>query len=225
MPWDPSAGPSEWDLLAREFLALARPADGGQPSGDAVRQLLLGSPLFVAFVRRHARAALARASAADELLDDVQQEALSDLADQLRRQPDLHVDRSLAEHTFYSWIETIVHRRCGVIVARFVRLAAWNSQLVGEIAERPRRRTDVRIDVSQAIEKLDDPERSVLLLFHGGHSVREIAQRLHMPYDRAYAAKRRGLAQLRDSLAVYRPEGAPRVATPHSRSCRRADGG
>ena len=215
-PGDPSAGPTEWDLLARDFLALVRPADGSQPSSDDVRQLLLGSPLFVAFVRRHARGALARASAADELLDDVQQEALADLAEQLDRQPDLHVDPSMAEHTFYSWIETIVHRRCGVIVARFVKLAALNSQLFGDVAEHPRRRTDLRIDVSQAIEKLDEPERSVLLLFHGGHSVRDIAQRLHMPYDRAYAAKRRGWR----SFATAWPCTAPRALRAASRLIR-----
>lgn len=186
------------DLKARFQQALSAP--GNEPAGSwiAIWRLFVGHPWYASELRRLARQALRDRSAPPEWLGDVEHDAMLLLARSLRHARDLHMDRAKAEDHFPGWIATIIRRDCLQAVRRLRALYGRTVPLQDHDMSLDRQKIiEVQIDVSLAIEKLDEPERTVLLLHRKGMTTREIAGRLGLDDGKAYRILRRGMTQLR----------------------------
>lgn len=133
--------------------------------------------------------------------DDVQQDAVLLLARSLRRRADLGVDLNQVQGCFAGWMATIISRDCREAVRQmrrhYVREQASPDIDPLGIQQLP---LDAKIDVSVAIQKLDDPERTILTLWAEGFSVADVAKRLGLSYQRTHYLWRRSTRQLRAFL-------------------------
>ncbi|HEX7449074.1 MAG TPA: sigma-70 family RNA polymerase sigma factor [Pirellulales bacterium] len=160
---------------------------------------------FQAEVELCAAQAVRRGGAPSEDAADVASGAKLIIADELRVSPDLRVDVDRAEANFTGWMGTIIRHACSKALAR-LRPSPPASPLLGiETAGDESAARDLRIDVLAAIDKLREPERSIMLLRLDGRSLIEAAFVLGIPHKRADYAYQRGLRQLERALRDYRP--------------------
>jgi RNA polymerase sigma factor (sigma-70 family) len=193
---------SQWTDLMRRFLeALA--ADSPEERGRwlSIWHLFIEHPWYQATLRTCAARVLREQELPAAWSDDLEQEAMLLLAGHLRRNADLHVNRALVEEHFPGWMGTIITRDCRQALRKLRRLYCRTEPLEPEDhAVDPRWSIDARIDFSLAADKLDDPERTVLLLYAKGHSVQEIAEALGLSYWAASRTLKRGLKALKKAL-------------------------
>jgi DNA-directed RNA polymerase specialized sigma24 family protein len=133
--------------------------------------------------------------------EEIRQEAMGVLARQFEAAPDLHVDLRLAERRFAPWMRRIIWRSCQEALRRLRRLYTSAADLLG--AEPPdfrARLPERRVELTLAIDRLAEPERSVVALAARGCNLREIAWRLRMDYAATCQAWHRGARRLRSWL-------------------------
>ncbi|HJT36571.1 MAG TPA: sigma-70 family RNA polymerase sigma factor [Pirellulales bacterium] len=165
----------------------------------------MSDPWFAAEVAACARRAVRHVHAPQDLADDVAAECLLILAEELRVSPDLCVDVERAERDFAAWMGTIIRHACSKALAR-LRPSPCPAPLLGvettgdRLADRDR-----QIDLLAAIDRLNEPERSIMHLRLAGRSLTEAAYLLGLSRKRADAAYQRGLRQLERALRAYRP--------------------
>lgn len=165
--------------------------------------LFLKHPWYQTILLAHARRILRQQQLPISWHEDVQQDAILLLARSLRRRADLGIDMQQVHQHFAGWMATIIARDCQEAIRQMRRHYVREQTLPDTdplgLGQLP---LDVKIDVSVAIQKLPDPERTVLTLWSEGLSVADIAQRLGLSYHRTHYLWRRATRQLRAVLGT-----------------------
>jgi DNA-directed RNA polymerase specialized sigma24 family protein len=126
------------------------------------------------------------------------------LARQFEAASDLHVDVRLAEQSFAPWMRRIILRTCQEALRRLRRLYASATDLPqAELLDAHSRPPERRLELTLVIDRLAEPERSILVLAARGCNLREIAWRLRMDYGDTcqawHSAAKRVRSWLRES--------------------------
>lgn len=164
-------------------------------------RLFIRHPWYLATLQTQARRILRRQHLPISWCEDVQQDAILLLARSLRHRADLGIDMQQVHQRFAGWMGTIIVRDCQEAI-RLMRRQFVREKTIPEadplgLSLLP---LDAKIDVSMAIQKMQDPERTMLTLWSEGLSVADIAQRLKLSYHRAHYLWRRAIGQLRALL-------------------------
>lgn len=194
--------PGSWQDLKREFLLQIDDAPA-QTAGLwlDVWRLLIEHPWYQEQLAACARQEMRRVRAPDEWLDDVKQDAMLLLARRLRLAPDLRIDRRRAREHFPGWMGTIIRRHCQEALRRMRRLHHRTQEILDQdIGREPRLALEAKIDLSMMLDKLAEPERTVVVLSAKNWSLREIADALEFSYWKTRRIHLRGLEQLRKLL-------------------------
>lgn len=200
-----SAPPSSFVSKKVLLLPLARRSAFAEGDWQEIWRRIAADPWFQAEVELCAAQAVRRGGAKREDAADVASGANLIIADELRVSPDLHVDVDRAEPNFTGWMGTIIRHACSKALARMRPFAPASPLLGVETTGDESATRDLRIDVLAAIDKLGEPERSIMLLRLDGRSLIEAAFVLGIPYKRADYACQRGLRHLERALRDYRP--------------------
>ena len=114
-------------------------------------------------------------------------------------------DVERAERDFAAWMGTIIRHACSKALAR-LRPLPCAAPLSGmeTVADLSATR-DRQIDLLAAIDRLGEPERSIIHLRLAGRSITEAAYLLGISRKQADRAYQRGLRQLERALRAYRP--------------------
>jgi RNA polymerase sigma factor (sigma-70 family) len=100
----------------------------------------------------------------------------------------------LQDH-FPGWIGTIISRHCQEALRRLRARASY--QLTNEQAvQESRDDLDMKIDFNMLLQRLSEPARTVVTLYHSGWTITEIALRLKFSYWKACRLLQSGLRTL-----------------------------
>jgi RNA polymerase sigma factor (sigma-70 family) len=124
--------------------------------------------------------------------DDVAHDAMLLLARQLQKRSDLGYDFKRPPHEFASWLRTILFRQCKEAIRSLRRRHGRDLTLELDPAGERTLMIEQQIDVRLAIDKLDEPVRTIMFLTYGGLSIREIADRIELTYDQVRYARTQG---------------------------------
>ena len=167
----------------------------------AVWQLFVGHPWYQHKLNRGAIQAIAESGAPIGWRGDVEHEAALLLCRSLRNAPDLRMNQSEAEEHFPGWIAAIIRHDC---LQAIRRLRVSNDRTIELQQENllAVRQDDIeaRIDLSIAIEKLDSPDKEVLMLRATGMTITEIAATVNLGYSKTYRILQRAITSVKDSL-------------------------
>lgn len=130
---------------------------------------------------------------------------LADLGRRAARSPDLCVDVERAERDFAAWLGTIIRHACSKALRRLRPLPSPAPLLGVETAADLFADRDRQIDLLAAIDRLAEPERTIMHLRLAGRSLTEAAYLLGISRKQADRAYQRGLRQLERALRAYRP--------------------
>lgn len=194
---------SSWqDLRDRYLEALSRPSADRPGRWLEIWRLFIEHPWYQQELQSCARAVLRSGGAPSEWQKDVEHDAMLLLVRKLRKRPDLGIDPVRAQKHFRGWMGTIITRDCRDALRRLRRLYSPSADVPKQQPAADRGpQCEARVELSLAVEQLDDPERAVLLLYANGLTIRRIAAELDLGYWRTYRAFRTGLEQLRRLLA------------------------
>lgn len=132
--------------------------------------------------------------------EEIQQQALFYLAQELRHAPGLHFDWERAEQ-FPAWICTVIFNHCLMAYRDISRRQGKEIHLV-ELPEVPvEDRSEQLLDYSMALERLEEPVRSVMLQLEFGYTIMEASRRLNMKYKLAYRLAQEGVKALQEKFA------------------------
>ena len=110
-----------------------------------------------------------------------------------------------ADREFAAWMGTIIRHACSRALHR-LRPLSNPAPLVGmETATDRSADRNRQIDLLAAIDRLGEPERSIIHLRLAGRSITEAAYLLGISRKQADRAYQRGLRQLERALHAYRP--------------------
>jgi RNA polymerase sigma factor (sigma-70 family) len=133
-------------------------------------------------------------------VDDVAHDAMLILVRQLQKRTDLGYDRHRPAREFANWIRTIMFRQCKEAIRSLRRRHGRDLTLELEPAGERNSMIEQQIDVRMAIDKLDEPVRTIMFLTYGGLSIREIANRLELSYDQIRYARTQAYGILKRQL-------------------------
>lgn len=135
---------------------------------------------------------------------DVEHQTLIILADKLLRRrlrPAASVDSG---EQILAWFCVVIRRACVQAARGLSRLQRLETpSLWIDLAGTDSAMLDLRFDVATAIDQLDEPSRSIMLLREQGHSLVDAAGLLQLPYKRTCCAFADGVKRLRRALADY----------------------
>ena len=173
---------------------------------DGIWRMFAGDAWFREELHRQAEQALRARHRPAGWREDVADEALLRFRDQLRKVPDLGVDRGRVEKTFPGWIGSRLRYACNDAVDFLHRLHGRDLSASAEPADHhappP---VDVWIDVRMAVDLLEEPVRTILLLHEAGRPVREIALIVGRTFWETHRLLHVGLEQLARRLRDYQP--------------------
>lgn len=199
-----------WQQLMRAFLdRVALPVTAEE--ADGIWRMFAGDAWFLEELRRQAGEALRARRRPAGWANDVAHEALVRFREQLRKTPDLGVDRARVQKTFPTWMAARLRFASNDAIDFLHRLHGREAPAETEPADaRPAPPIDLWIDVRMAVGRFEEPVRSALLLLEAGFPVQEIAERIGRTYAETRRMLERGLGRLALQLRDYRP-------TPHDR--------
>jgi RNA polymerase sigma factor (sigma-70 family) len=127
--------------------------------------------------------------------------------------PDLCFDTERGAEHFGGWLATILSRNCRQALRR-LRRSRLPAREITENDPAPERQDqlELRIDISEALDRLQEPQRSVVSLYGKGLAVTVIAQSLGLSIWTAHRILQRGLRQLQIALRSHRPNAPRSVA-------------
>jgi len=130
--------------------------------------------------------------------EDVRQEAELLLGKRLAKRPDLGIDLERAEHSFAPWMQTIMIHDCQQGL-RTVRARYQGHAAAGQVEDTvsPDEALDRRIDVAWAIDQLDEPERTAVILRGQQLTLEQLAKAMDVTYWESRTVLERGLKRLR----------------------------
>jgi RNA polymerase sigma factor (sigma-70 family) len=194
------------DLLTKFLKALGR-VRKAPPSSRVIGnlwRLFVEHSWYRAQLRICALHALYVRSAPRQWLEDVEHEAMLILARELRRRPDLNLNRAMASKTFPVWLRTVISRDCLQAIRKLRRQQrAWRELKEGDRRSDDRALRDERADVSMAMEKLARPLRAALSLYSKGYTFAEIGKRMGVSTATAQRIVHRGLRKLQELLGEW----------------------
>lgn len=193
---------SSWRDLKDAFLSKLSESQMHEPGlWIEIWRLVIVHPWYQGELSACAERVVRRSGMPDQWIDEIKHDAMLLLARTLRHAPDLHVDREQVDQKFPGWMGTIVLRDCREALRR-MRRAHTRSIPIGdaEVAVDGRSDIELQIDLSMAVDRLEDPERTVVTLFSYDVPVTEIATELNLGYWKTYRILQRGLQQLRELL-------------------------
>lgn len=200
----PSETPQSWERLGRVF-------GRSEPSADkAVREqetwlVWLEDPWCRAEVRTRTHHVLERCRLPLEWQGEIENQTLLILVTTFTRRAERHVRQELAEDRLAAWLAVVIERACLQAVRRLRRLYRREVQLSSiEAPCAACANKDLRVDVAVAMDHLNEPGRSIILLREKGYSLLEIAELLGLSYKQTCRALADGLERLRRLLADYR---------------------
>ena len=208
---DSGARDGEHDLKGRFLRLVGGSAAEGGPVWWRVWRLFVEHAWYQQLLDQCVSMVMTRRSAPPGWLDDVKQDAILLLARDLRRTTDLNVDHDRVEAHFEPWMRTITMRHCQQALRGMRRKAEWTADeaAAGLFGGDDRRHQAARIDVQAALDRLRQPDRTVLSLLAEGWSGKEIAAELGITYPKMNYSLRRGIRRLRILLAAYQTTPAP----------------
>lgn len=171
------------------------------PDWHEIWHLLVTHPWFVGQLNQCGRTALRGAQLPGQLAEDVVQAVILNLANKLKRTPNLHIDHDRAETQFVGWMRTILLRECRMEIRRLRRLHfRMLPLLIDKPGADPHELLDASMDLDDALSQLDDDDSAVLLLSVQGCAANEIADLLDVSLSTAYRLIRRANARLKRKL-------------------------
>lgn len=199
-PWD---FPESWARLKRVF---GKQEESHCEAVEAQESWLvwLEDPWCQAEVRTRTRRALVRSRLPLEWQGEIENQALLILVKTFVRRAERHVREQLEDARLSAWLAVVIERACLQALRRLRRLYRAELQLssidvpCGRCASR-----DLRIDLAVAVDQLQEPSRSVVLLREKGYSLSETAELLGLSYKQTYYALAKGLDGLKRLLAAY----------------------
>lgn len=120
-----------------------------------------------------------------DLVDDVEQDVILQLAGKLARQPDLGMDLALAKQRFPAFMGTIIRNECRQVARnlRWQYLKSASLPMPERVEEHSGQRKAL-VELSLEIDELEDPQRTIVLLKMNGMTLKEIAQRIPINYSK-----------------------------------------
>ncbi|MEX1026464.1 MAG: sigma-70 family RNA polymerase sigma factor [Candidatus Paceibacterota bacterium] len=182
-----------WRELRAQYL---RHVEANAPWREVWR-LLIGNSWYQTQLERCAQMVVATSGAPQGWVEDAQHNAVILLERQLCVSTDLGLDVKRADEQFIGWIRTIIIRQCRESL-RSMRRCKLQTGLthMDEAAEDPML-SDTRIDVRNALNRIDETERIIIVLHLEGHSLNDIARRFQMTYWQVQYARLQGLERMR----------------------------
>lgn len=188
----------DWEELRKEYLELLDSDRAGHGELWAVLwRLFLEDPSYQHQLHASAQSLLRRHRSRTCLLADIKQEAVLLLARKLRRAPDCFrtvgskacfapsICRTISQHCLEAFRQSRRHR--------------GNDDIPEEVSDEVdylQPHIDRRIDISQALDQLEDPARTILMLFSHGLDLRQISQQLKLGYWTTRRHWQHGLAEM-----------------------------
>jgi DNA-directed RNA polymerase specialized sigma24 family protein len=189
----------------RAFLEHVALQAASAEESDGIWRMFVGDVWFRDELARQARRALKAKRQPWTWQEDVVNEALLRFREQLRKQPDLRVDRQRVETTFPGWIGARLRFACNDAVDFLHRLHGRHLPATLEPADHhappP---VDVWIDMRMAIDALEEPIRSVMLLHEIKRPLHEIAEAVGCSFWETRRLLQSGIEQLARRLRDYR---------------------
>jgi RNA polymerase sigma factor (sigma-70 family) len=178
-------------------------AHSGKGSWLATWRLLVQDAWFQEQLDQSSRRVIRHQAAPLQMLEDVKQQAMLLLARDLHHAPDLHVDHQRVRKHFPGWLSTIIGRDCRQAI-RFLRRLHFSEQSSIEFdkAHDSSSELDFRIDLNLAVDRLEEPERTIVQLHLKNMPIKEIAEMLALSYWKAHRALRSGLAVVQSRLSA-----------------------
>jgi RNA polymerase sigma factor (sigma-70 family) len=169
-------------------------------------QLFLEDAWYQAELAKHARLTLRACNAPLAWTDDVQHEAILNLAAQLQKSPDLGLHLHRGGENFACQIGTMARNDCHQALKRLRRRYGVHQALCEEAeylaADRVYRLEDLSLALRNAIDDLPEPHSTVLRLYHAGYLLREIALLLGLTFWKVYAIFHSALERVREELRL-----------------------
>lgn len=187
-----------WERLMRAFLRLLE-TEEAQDQAAAVCDIFLNELWFQQLVERRARRSVESHAIPCDWHEDLEQQISLLFVQKVQHSPDLHVDRQVVEAHFGGWIWTIIDRLGVNAVQQLHRLYRGEGKIVDD-ASAAKTNLDVKIDLGFALAELPPLTRTILSLYHQGHTLPEIADLVREKYWRVRDAFLSALAQLKERL-------------------------
>jgi DNA-directed RNA polymerase specialized sigma24 family protein len=164
-----------------------------------VWQTLVCDPWYQQQLFCCARKLLRRSNRPSDWLEEVQQEAMTILGRQLRLSPDLHVDMTRVHEHFAPWMRWIIYRTCQEALRRLRRMYGKVTYLTELELLNLTIEDDVEthVEISLAIGSLQEPQRTVMVLYTEGANLKGIAVEMGLNYWRTYRLWQDALCALR----------------------------
>ncbi|WP_430453471.1 sigma-70 family RNA polymerase sigma factor [Rhodopirellula europaea] len=186
----------QWEDLRTNFINATHRSFGWLE----VWNIFVSSDLYRNQLSTCAEISLMETGAPKSWADDVAHDAMLLLARQLRKRSDLGYQFDRPPKQFASWFRTILFHQCHEAIRSFRRRHGRDSPLeLDPISERSQL-IEQRLDIRMAVDRLDEPMRTILMLGYGGLSLREIADRLQLTYDQVRYANKQGRETLERKL-------------------------
>jgi RNA polymerase sigma factor (sigma-70 family) len=190
---------SQFNASSRAHLKLSQAA--GEQAEPWVRSWsqLVEDPWYQENLDKRARRVLRRANCPLEWIDDLKQDAMLLLARQLSHL----VNPATLEPKLASpgWLLAAIRGHCQEALRRIVTAHRRCTQIANEqdFPEASNLFTSI-IDLRDAIERLDEPQRTILQRQANGNSLLSIAHDQRLSYSQVWRIYRRGIEQLRARL-------------------------
>jgi RNA polymerase sigma factor (sigma-70 family) len=134
-------------------------------------------------------------------VDDVMQDAQLILARELQHCPDLHLDPQRSDSEFRGWLATIIRHDCQQALRHLRRPQVATSDAINDDAV-PGKESNLaaRIDLSLSLDRLPEPQRTIVTLHTKGWEISETAAELELSYWKVRRLLNEGLRQMAEQL-------------------------
>jgi RNA polymerase sigma factor (sigma-70 family) len=199
MKWRPQANEESYEALQSLFLRVATDQSELIDS-DGIWRQTVSDPWFAAEIRLQ----VARLIAGDDpLRDDTVQQVVVHLRAKLSKRKDLGADAHQLRTSFPAWMGNIIRNAC----IDFLR-QEWrhlhNVLTESDAAENPVLLDDLRLDMAEAISRLEPREREVAHCMLREMTSAETAESLQMSERQMEGSLKKVVRLLKRLLAVYR---------------------
>lgn len=192
--------PGTWQDLRAQFLVALTERDAASPPDCWLKlwHILACHSWVQVRLNQIASGLLRRSRLPIDLQPDLVHDALILLATHLRRVPDLQYDRTRPPDRFPAWMSTILKHHCQDAVRcvrhYYRRTSSWPGH---EMTNTDCRRQAGRVAMSLALDDVPEPAGSVVRLYVKGHTRKNIAQLLEIPYADVRRLFREAVRRLR----------------------------
>lgn len=184
--------------LRRRFLELvdtaeqtdsSEPADAEEETGETLGQrlgrLLVTHGWFQRQLHNCVRALIRGYGGNPDDIQEISQQVISELYDELQRNPTLNLDRRRAPDTFRSWIFGIIFKKTVTqCKARFPRRLPVNNSAEPDHAAAPDAELAQAVDVEAFLLQLPEPDRTAARLRLQNNTLEEVADQMQLTVDK-----------------------------------------